>query len=130
MDMPAQPTKGSDCKLLDAFKRALLRRERLSEVRDRLLEEAQQNYDNECYKIEKSHDAARFINWTLKEPPETEQYQLARSFLERYSADTGEPIAEEPTEPVWPDLLAKPEPPNEGSDHIDGNQTEQTGIDT
>ena len=104
--------------MIDRFKVALLRRENLSSVRDTLYDEAERRHNQECGEIEKSFDAARFITGALRTEKTSEQYILAHSFLRRYSAETGEPIAEELT-----DEKGQEEKHDEGrNEDIDGNE--------
>lgn len=81
--------------MIDEFKRALCKRADLTNTRDILYAEAERACDSRCGEIDRNFKAAKFISWALKEDHDSEQYQLARSFLEKYSRDTGEPIIEE-----------------------------------
>lgn len=81
--------------MIDEFKRALCKRADLTYTKDLLYAEAERTCGNRCDEIERNFKAAKFISWALREDHDSEQYQLARSFLEKYSRDTGEPIIEE-----------------------------------
>lgn len=104
--------------MIDEFKRALCKRADLTYTKDILYAEAERACDSRCGEIERNFKAAKFILWALREEHDSEQYQLARSFLEKYSRDTGEPIIEEQSQDEIEALqfLALPEVKTDGAE--------------
>ena len=91
--------------MLSEFKAALCKRQNLEVLKETLCAETERQCDKQRDAISSSYRTAKFILWALREDKDTEQYQLARSYLERYSRETGEPIIEPQTEPDTLDQL-------------------------
>lgn len=80
--------------MITEFKIALCNRTDLEKLKEELCEENDRQYEEQRKKIANSFRTANFIAWALREDVNTEQYQLARSYLERYSKETGVRIIE------------------------------------